>query len=47
MINHPIGCTCQHCAGPIVIDMRRIVLGFAGLVVVLFWLWLVWIALPR
>ena len=47
MLTHPIGCTCPDCAGPIVIDMRRATLGFVGLMLVLFWLWLWWIALPR
>ena len=46
MIGHVLGCTCQHCAPPIVLDARRIVAGTLGLCVVLVWLWLAWIALP-
>jgi len=46
MLGHAMGCTCQRCAPPIVIDARRVVLGFLGLCVVAVWLWLVWIALP-
>lgn len=46
MLGHPIGCVCQRCTPPIVIDMRRATLGFVGLVIVLGLLWLWWIALP-
>lgn len=46
MLGHRVGCTCQRCVPPIVIDMRRIVLGFLGLCIVLGWLWMTWIALP-
>ncbi|WP_254289640.1 hypothetical protein [Sphingomonas liriopis] len=46
MLNHPLGCACQRCAPPIVLDGRRITLGFLGLCIVLGWLWLTWIALP-
>jgi hypothetical protein len=46
MIGHPIDCHCLDCAGPIVLDTRRIVAGFAGLVPVLVLIWLCWIMLP-
>lgn len=46
MLGHRVGCVCPDCAPPIVLDARRIVLGFLGLCIVLGWLWLTWIALP-
>jgi hypothetical protein len=46
MLGHPIGCVCPDCAGPIVLDARRVTLGFLGLCIVAVWLWLGWIMLP-
>lgn len=46
MLGHPIGCVCPDCTPPIVLDARRITLGFLGLCIVAVWLWLGWIMLP-